>query len=93
MNLRVNSAQSSLFSNENEQTKMLRTKVKPLYATDFGAAYRGEMTDCLVEDPLAGSNTAGKVAEILGQLLLGMVVEKCLEASRFRFGGQPPRTP
>jgi hypothetical protein len=53
MNLRLNSPESSVFSNENEHPKKLLTKVKPFY-TDF---------DSLVLDPFAGSNTAGKAAE------------------------------
>jgi DNA modification methylase len=42
----------------------------------------------LVLDPFAGSNTAGKVAEMLGRRWIGMeLVEEYLEASKFRFGG------
>jgi len=41
----------------------------------------------LVVDPFAGSNTAGKVAEMLGRRWIGMeLVEEYLEASKFRFG-------
>jgi DNA modification methylase len=41
----------------------------------------------LIVDPFAGSNTAGKVAEMLGRRWIGMeLVEEYLEASKFRFG-------